>query len=199
MRSLILLAAVFMSGCATVSLAQSNRQYEIEHKPTIATALGVITSRVFIGDGDRKSFEIRTDIGDYYINASGYDSLTLETGMVPNATYAFDAQIYIMTQKEFRSSPVHFSSGEYAKEIYVVVRDDVAEKRISPNSIVCIYAKRSGEIVQRHHLENKLPLDGGTKVVTVLRDMGYVVSVPVDLATAPIFVGVILLGGISAH
>ena len=193
--TVIMMFAIFHSGCATAMLAQSNRDYVKENRVPIVAQRGVISVMVFQEENDsQKVYKIVTGDGDCYLSMDGYKAtLSLETEK--KLTEIGIGTITLMDRKEFAKSDIGFGPNENGMNLIVVGDLNQGELGVEISSKVSIYTKDGGQIMVWNRIDSLLPLSTGAKIAISARSLGYFLTVPVDIVSAPLFMAVVLVAG----
>ena len=190
-----MIISLLLSGCATAMLAQSNRAYVKENRVPIIAEQGVIIVKVYQEDNNsKKVYKIATGDGDCYLSMDGFRAtLTLETD--EKLTEIGTGTITLMDKKEFAQSDISFGPNETGMNLVVVGELAEGHLGVEIDSKVTIYTKDGGQIQSWNRIESQLPLSTGAKIAISARSLGYFLTVPVDIVSAPLFVAVLLVAG----
>ncbi len=183
------------SGCATAMLAQSNREYVKENRIPIVAQSGVIIVKVFHEENtSKKVYKIVTGDGDCYLSMDGYKA-TLSMNPEKKLNEVGSGTITLMDRKEFAQSDIWFGPNEKGMNLIVVGDLSQSDLGVEIDSTVNIYTKDDSQILSWNRIESLLPLKTGAKIAVSARSLGYFLTVPVDIVSAPLFVAVLLVAG----
>ena len=193
--TLFLVISFLLSGCATAMLAQSNRAYVKENRVPIIAEQGVITVKVYHEENSSKNvYKIETGDGDCYLSMDGYRAtLALETEK--KLTEIGTGTIKLMDKKAFAQSDICFGPNETGMNLVVVGELAGGDLGVEIDCKVTIYTKDGGQILSWNRIDSQLPLSTGAKIAVSARSLGYFLTVPVDIVSAPLFVAVLLVAG----
>lgn len=182
---LIILPGLFTSGCATKVLQESNEQFNKQKQYYVYDK--EIKSIIY-ADKNSKYYEIELNGENLFVTVQN-DKLYLVNNAPSGKLQIGEATIYIITEEKFSKSSIELNNNSYPNKIYAVVPRN--QNYLSTTGNYKIYYSSNGQTFERGPVINNLTPSVATKVESNLRNAGYLLTVPLDILTAPLFIGII--------
>ena len=195
---LIILSVIALSGCATAMLAQSNSRYSNDNGIPVIAKSGIIETMVYKYETDNKKiFEIKTSEGVCYLIPDTYKSVLTDNLEGKKIVEVGIGSISLISRNEFDKSDFVLKAFENGRNLIVIGEIVNDEMGVSIDTKVSIFCKEGGSIVTYGTVASELTLKTSSKIAIGVRRMGYLFTVPIDIASAPLFVGIMILAGAS--
>ncbi len=183
-------------GCATATLAQGNHRYTEKNRVPVIANIGIVEGQMYSGE-KVNVVEMKTNDGSFFIEMSNERNALLTNNKRDKLQDIGGVKVCVFDKQAFDEAQIYFGNGKTGEYIYVVSSFARDGEIVKITSGVKIYAKLNGEIYKYEYVKSDVSVDTGSKIVLGMRRLGYLVTVPLDIATAPIFIGVILIAGSS--
>jgi len=94
-----------------------------------------------------------------------------------------ETAIRFISKEEFDKIKFVPNETDIPKEVYVVTKDNISPLSSKDDYFIFYMTKK---VIRHDPVQNKLSLEGSKRVISALRNTGYLVTVPYDIVTTPI-------------
>ncbi len=171
-----------LCGCATMSLNNANDAYDSHSRKNITITENSFSADVYQAESNIY-FELRHPTQTYYIASQLYGPLSLVDTMPGGARKIGETAIRFISKEEFDKIKFVPNETDIPKEVYVVTKDNISPLSSKDDYFIFYMTKK---VIRHDPVQNKLSLEGSKRVISALRNPGYLVTVPYDIVTTPI-------------
>lgn len=181
-------------GC-TVVLSESNDSYiHNAHKQFEITGNQVPLDVFQMGSVRYYKLDLKET--SYYVMADN-NNLTLVENLPHTATKIGRSMLHLMPKDSFDPTKLDANNADFPVHIYLIT--ETAKVDVSTSDQYVLYYSTKNGVKKHDPVDNALSPSASQYAVSVLRNAGYLVSVPADIAATPLYAGLFLMLACTWH
>jgi hypothetical protein len=178
-----------ITGCASVALEASNEKFDKQKRP-LTIQKQSIKSNIY-SYNSVKYYEIPFKEESFYVKTGESDNLYLIDKSPSEKELIGETLIYVVSEDTFDKNNIKNNKTALPKEVFIVIPKD--GDTLSSKSDYNIYYNINNQLHKKDRAINSLSPTATHNVISALRNTGYLITIPIDLITLPLLIGLLLI------